>query len=96
MAAGARGQTLGDVLGVGGGASLTGTSAERKQRQCLATLSGKPHKKQGFISFTADGAVGICNKNNDAKCFEVTCSILLFSSFCDCVFIVVAQTEEGR
>lgn len=28
MAAGARGQTLGDVLCVGGGASLTGTTVE--------------------------------------------------------------------
>ena len=60
MAAGARGQTLGDVLRVGGGTSLTGTPVENTQQR-TASHRVAIFKKQeaGFHIFTADGTVGL-------------------------------------
>lgn len=60
VAAGARGQTLGDVLCVGGGTSLTGTPVENTQQR-TASHRVVVFKKQeaGFYIFTADGTVGL-------------------------------------
>ena len=87
VAAGTRGQPLGDVLCVGGGASLTGTTAgdtaERERGGSHSTVSKSSGKTtRRFYISTADGTVGPSNKNDTLMLFSACESELSVHNSC--------------
>ena len=74
MAAGARGQTLGDVLCVGGWASLAGTTVTDTAE---SSMSRESVNKRVYM-FTADDDVGLVIKRKVSLCETVQSLINVF------------------